>query len=89
MDGSESICGDDPTFNIEQNSCNNWRQVQSFIAYAVRELNIGSENARVAVITFADEGTIQWNLHQYVEPMPVYSKRQCISRYAFERQLLA
>ncbi|KAK2161027.1 hypothetical protein LSH36_122g02004 [Paralvinella palmiformis] len=63
VDGSGSICDNDPTRQIIDNqvTCNNWRSVVNFISGAVDRLNIGAQDAQIALVTFADKGSVYFN----------------------------
>ena len=44
--------------------CNNWRQVRSFIESIVNSFNIGPDEVRIGLITFANNGNLRWNLNE-------------------------
>ncbi len=64
IDASGSICDEDPTYNVDTNTCDNWALTLAFVTEAVNQLTIGPEAAQVAVIVFADDCDLQWTLGQ-------------------------
>lgn len=65
VDGSGSICDNDPLNDRNVPGCPNWNLVLGFISEAVTELSIGVNDAHVALIMFANDGITQWDLSTY------------------------
>lgn len=67
VDTSGSICDLSPGFNFNTDTtCLNWMQIVWFIGNITKNLQIGSNAARVALVTFGDTGKLIWNLDRYV-----------------------
>ena len=60
VDGSGSICDNDPTF--VNNKCNNWDNMINFIENIVEFLSIGPSASKVGLLTFANDANIKWTL---------------------------
>ncbi len=64
VDGSGSICTNS---NRTRNTCVNWELIRTFLRDLVFQLVIGPDDVRVALVLFADQGVIVWNLNEYVQ----------------------
>lgn len=64
VDGSGSIC--DTGGGQRDGTCNNWDSVRNFISAFIDdpEIIISANDARVAMVTFANEGIIQWDFNK-------------------------
>ena len=62
VDGSGSICDNDPTFL--NNRCNNWDLMITFIENIVNFLGIGRDASQVGLVTFANEAIVQFGLNE-------------------------
>ena len=60
VDGSGSICDNDPTF--QNGRCNNWNNMVTFIENIVNFLGVGRDASRVGLLTFANEADVKWTL---------------------------
>ena len=60
VDGSGSICDNDPTF--QNGRCNNWNNMVAFIENIVNFLGVGRDASRVGLLTFANEADVKWAL---------------------------
>ena len=63
VDGSGSIC--DIGGGQADGTCNNWNQVRNFIISFIDDpaILISKDDARVAVVSFANEGKIVWDFN--------------------------
>ena len=64
MDGSGSICVNDPTREPldEPTSCANWGLVRDFMGAFIGELDIGSDRTRVALVVFDNDARVEFDL---------------------------
>lgn len=64
IDGSGSICQDQPSTPF--NPCDNWKSVLNFVNQVLESFEIGPDETRVTVGTFATKVTIPWDFTKYV-----------------------
>lgn len=63
VDGSESICDNDPEFRKGiDTTCDNWNFMLKFMRDFVNDLSIGLTATRVGLITISTEAQVAWNL---------------------------
>lgn len=66
VDGSGSICDNDPDFEYGKDvTCNNWKFILQFMVDFVRDMEIGYSATRVGLVTFATQAELEWNLTRY------------------------
>jgi len=67
VDESGSICDTDTGPRLSDGSCNNWDNLRRFIVAIIDEptLLIGPNDARVSLVTFANEGLVKFNFNRY------------------------
>lgn len=66
VDGSGSICDNDPDFVYGKDvTCNNWKFILQFMVDFVRDMEIGFSATRVGLVTFATQAELEWNLTRY------------------------
>ena len=46
--------------------CDNWKLILTFVESVVSAIQIGGRSSRVAVIKFANDASILWNLNGYL-----------------------
>ena len=60
VDGSGSICENDPSFR--SGSCDNWRFVITFMVNIVETLGIDQGRTRVGLVLFSTDAVVRWTL---------------------------
>lgn len=66
VDGSGSICDNDPKFVYGKDvTCDNWNFVLKFMGDFVKDMDIGLTSTRVGLVTFATKPTLGWDLRKY------------------------
>lgn len=67
IDGSGSICDDDPQ-STPFKPCDNWKSVLGFVNQLLGSFQIGPDKTRVTVGTFATRVNIPFDFKKYVHP---------------------
>lgn len=63
VDGSGSICDNDPKFVYGTDvTCDNWKFALKFMEDFVSDMDIGLTSTRVGLVTFATTATLGWNM---------------------------
>ena len=66
VDGSGSICDNDPNFQYGTDiTCDNWNFILKFMEDFVNDMDVGLSATRVGLVTFASTATLGWNLKTY------------------------
>jgi hypothetical protein len=85
VDGSGSICDNDPKFQYgKDTTCDNWNFILKFMGDFVNDMDIGLTSTRVGLVTFATTATLGWDLKKY----ETFSYRHCsVENYCFSHFL--
>ena len=57
----------DQSGSIVENDPNNWQLVKDFVYNIIRHFDIGYDETRVGLVTFANYGITRWNLTSYFD----------------------
>ena len=66
VDRSGSICGNGEWLYEEngKQTCDNWKLTLDFMTDAVKQMDIGEDQVRVAVVIFGNHGHLMWDLQR-------------------------
>ena len=66
VDGSGSICDNDPTRRSDGSGCNNWQQMVDFVTDFISVMEPSEDGTHVGLVTFSTESNVLTTLNRFV-----------------------
>ena len=80
VDGSGSICDNDPTRQNDGSGCDNWKQIVNFITEFVSVMEPSEKGTHVGVVTFSTESDLLMKFNRFVLQNVIYAEQMYMKR---------